>query len=167
MKKRHFPRFVAHLATGPGMPGLCLDQSGNRRTGAALAARRICQEVLPCRKTAPFCSRPKRGKDSSTNVLSFPAGEPLDTVNCEAAPLGDVVLAAETVLAEASQQGISIADHVSHLVVHGVLHLLGHDHERDEDAEAMETLETEILASLGVADPYAEAGDAPLAELAR
>jgi probable rRNA maturation factor len=108
-----------------------------------------------------------RGKDSSTNVLSFPAGEPLDTVNCEAAPLGDVVLAAETVLAEASQQGISIADHVSHLVVHGVLHLLGHDHERDEDAEAMETLETEILASLGVADPYAEAGDAPLAELAR
>jgi probable rRNA maturation factor len=76
-----------------------------------------------------------------------------------------VVLAGETVLQEAGQQGIAVADHVSHLVVHGMLHLLGHDHERDDDAERMEALETKVLAGLGIADPYAEAGPADVAEV--
>lgn len=89
-----------------------------------------------------------RGKDRPTNVLSFPAPE-------TARPhLGDLVLASGVCLAEAEQQGKTVGDHLSHLVVHGVLHLLGHDHEDDGEAEAMEAKERAILATLGVADPY-------------
>lgn len=104
-----------------------------------------------------------RGKDKPTNVLSFPTGaipvavgpEPLwGGETGRARPLGDIVLAEETLTREASEQGKSFADHLSHLVVHGVLHLLGEDHEEDDAAEAMEALEREILASLGIADPY-------------
>lgn len=90
-----------------------------------------------------------RGKDRPTNVLSFPAPE-------TARPhLGDLVLASGVCVAEAEQQGKTVADHLSHLVVHGVLHLLGHDHEDDAEAEVMEAKERAILATLGVADPYA------------
>jgi probable rRNA maturation factor len=88
-----------------------------------------------------------RGKDAPTNVLSFPSGG-------EHGHLGDVVLAYETVEGEAKQQNIAIADHAAHLVVHGMLHLLGYDHEQEDDAVKMERLETEILATLGIADPY-------------
>ena len=66
-----------------------------------------------------------------------------------------------------AQQGISVADHVAHLVVHGVLHLLGYEHERDEDAERMDSLEVKVFASLSIADPYAEAGIASRAELSQ
>jgi probable rRNA maturation factor len=96
-----------------------------------------------------------RGKDSSTNVLSFPAGDPVSAIPREPGPLGDVLLAAETVLAEANDKGVPVADHASHLVVHGMLHLLGFDHKQDADAERMEALETKVLAGLGIADPYA------------
>ena len=90
-----------------------------------------------------------RGKDRPTNVLSFPAPE-------TARPhRGDLVLAYGVCAAEAAEQGKTIADHLSHLVVHGVLHLLGRDHEDDAEAEAMEAEERAILATLGVADPYA------------
>ncbi|MFK0297730.1 rRNA maturation RNase YbeY [Brevundimonas sp. NPDC090276] len=89
-----------------------------------------------------------RDKDRPTNVLSFPAAE-------SAFPhLGDVVLGYAYCAAEAQTQGKSLSDHLSHLVVHGVLHLLGRDHEDDAEAEEMEAEEREILASLGVADPY-------------
>ncbi|HVQ11269.1 MAG TPA: rRNA maturation RNase YbeY [Methyloceanibacter sp.] len=101
-------------------------------------------------------NRTWRGKDAATNVLSFPAGGPFGETHGEPAPLGDIVLAGETVIEEAKLKGIPVADHATHLVVHGMLHLLGHDHERDADAERMETLETKILAGLGIADPYAE-----------
>lgn len=99
-------------------------------------------------------NRAWRGKDQPTNVLSFPAGAPL----VPGAPrlLGDVALAYETVAREAAEQGKSLADHFRHLLVHGVLHLLGHDHEEEEAAERMEGLERRILAGLGVADPYRE-----------
>jgi len=91
-------------------------------------------------------NRDYRGKDKPTNVLSFESGErPF---------LGDVVLALETVLAEAESQGKPAADHVTHLVVHGVLHLLGHDHETPAEAKTMERLEVAVLAGLGVPDPY-------------
>ncbi len=93
-----------------------------------------------------------RGKDQPTNVLSFPGADmPLPG---QARHLGDLVLAYETCAAEAEQQGKSLADHLSHLTVHGVLHLLGRDHEDEPDAEAMEAEERTVLASLGVGDPY-------------
>jgi len=101
-------------------------------------------------------NRTWRGKDAPTNVLSFPAGEPFGEIPGEPRPLGDVILGGETVIAEAAAKGISTADHASHLVVHGMLHLLGYDHDGDEEATRMETLETEVLARLGIADPYAD-----------
>lgn len=101
-------------------------------------------------------NREYRGRDSATNVLSF-AG--LDGPGEPGAPclLGDVVLARETVVREACEQGKSPADHLAHLVVHGVLHLLGHDHQTTAQAETMENLERAVLAGLGVADPYLSA----------
>jgi probable rRNA maturation factor len=99
-------------------------------------------------------NRTWRGKDAPTNVLSFPAGEPFGEIPGEPCPLGDVILGGETVIAEAAAKGISTADHASHLVVHGMLHLLGYDHDGDEEAARMETLETKVLAGLGIADPY-------------
>jgi probable rRNA maturation factor len=103
-----------------------------------------------------------RGKDAATNVLSFPAS---DTPAGEPGLLGDVALAYETTLNEARGTNIAFADHVAHLVVHGVLHLLGLDHMRDDEAERMETLERQALASLGIADPYAEDREARPAEV--
>jgi probable rRNA maturation factor len=95
-----------------------------------------------------------RGIDKPTNVLSFPAADPDDL---ETAPLlGDIAIALETVVREAEAEQKAFRDHYTHLVVHGVLHLLGFDHEMDEEAEEMETTERRILAGLGIADPYAE-----------
>jgi probable rRNA maturation factor len=104
-------------------------------------------------------NRTYRGQDASTNVLAFalsdfalgpasaaPAGSPV--------LLGDVVLAFETVAREAAEQHKKVSDHLAHLTVHGVLHLLGCDHQNEAEAEAMEVLEVEILKILGVPDPY-------------
>ena len=95
-----------------------------------------------------------RGQDKATNVLSFPAARPDGLA--EGAPLGDIALAYETLAREAEAGGVPLADHYRHLVAHGFLHLIGYDHETDEDAERMEALETRILARLGVPDPYAD-----------
>jgi probable rRNA maturation factor len=100
-------------------------------------------------------NRDWRGVDRATNVLAFPAWEPGAPAPSDAPRLlGDVTLAAETVAREAADQGKSILDHLSHLVVHGILHLIGYDHLTDCEAAAMEKLEITILAELGVADPY-------------
>jgi probable rRNA maturation factor len=96
-----------------------------------------------------------RGKDAPTNVLSFPYQRPPGAVADVGAYLGDVVLAAETISQEAAERGIEPRHHLQHLVVHGLLHLLGHDHDTDAAAEEMEGLETEVLATIGLADPYA------------
>lgn len=106
-------------------------------------------------------NRTWRGKDAATNVLSFPADDEIS----EPGFLGDVVLAYETALREARAQNIALQDHVSHLVVHGVLHLLGFDHADDAQAEQMENLERKALASLGIADPYAARNEARSAEV--
>lgn len=102
-----------------------------------------------------------RAKDKPTNVLSFPTGsipiavggEPL--IDMGPHLLGDVVLAVETITREAHEQKKSFAHHLAHLVVHGVLHLLGQDHEIDAEAEEMEAMERDILEDLNIADPYA------------
>lgn len=94
-----------------------------------------------------------RGQDRPTNVLSLPAAPVL--VGRLGPPLGDIVLAAETVRREAKAQALAENDHLTHLIVHGFLHLIGHDHEDDAEALVMEGLETAILADLGIADPYA------------
>ena len=95
-----------------------------------------------------------RGKDAATNVLSFPA--PPNAQD----HIGDIALAYGICATEAAAQGKSLADHLRHLTIHGVLHLFGYDHEIDSEAEAMEALERRILAGLGVADPYADGPNA-------
>jgi probable rRNA maturation factor len=139
------------------------DASLRRAARAAFAVvsparRESCEATLVLTDDAEMgaLNRTWRGKDSTANVLSFPAGESAGAIPGEPQPLGDVLLAAETVLAEACDKSVPVANHVAHLVVHGMLHLLGFDHERDEDALAMETLEIKALAGLGIADPYAE-----------
>lgn len=97
-----------------------------------------------------------RGKDGPTNVLSFPmfAGEALRALGGKDELLGDIVLAAGVCEREAADRGVPVAQHASHLVVHGVLHLLGHDHGEDAAAQAMEAQEVRALQSLGLPDPY-------------
>jgi probable rRNA maturation factor len=145
------PRIVLRVeapAWRAAMPGC--ERLARRAARAALAAAAEAPQgelclVLADDRLQRTLNRRFRDKDRSTNVLSFdgaPAG------------LGDVVLALETVQAEAVAQGKSLADHVAHLVVHGVLHLMGHDHARAAEARRMERLEGEILAGLGIGDPY-------------
>lgn len=99
-------------------------------------------------------NREYRGQDKPTNVLSFPAGDDVATAVGRPLLLGDVVVALETARREAADDGKTLGDHLTHLVVHGTLHLLGYDHEADAEALLMETRETQLLAGLGVADPY-------------
>ena len=110
--------------------------------------------------TVQRLNRDYRGKDAPTNVLSFALTE-AEEPDFPGAPLvlGDVVLALETVLAEAERDRKTPADHARHLVVHGILHLLGHDHMTDAEAEAMERIETAVLARFGIADPYSDSPD--------
>ena len=99
-----------------------------------------------------------RGIDKPTNVLSFPALQPTGPQHDDDPPrmLGDIAIAYETLRKEAGDEQKPFADHLSHLAVHGFLHLIGYDHETDDEAETMEALEREILAQLGISDPYAE-----------
>jgi probable rRNA maturation factor len=106
-------------------------------------------------------NRTYRDKDKPTNVLSFPMVQPdlLEaTANTDDGEvlLGDIVLAAGVCAREAGEKGISIADHAAHLIIHGTFHLLGYDHMGDGEAEEMEALEVQALASIGLRDPYAD-----------
>ena len=108
----------------------------------------LCEDAAIRRLNAQW-----RGQDKPTNVLSFPAAGS----SLPGAPLllGDIAVAWETTRREADQEGKTLEAHLAHLLVHGVLHLLGHDHATDPQAEAMEGLERRILERLGIADPYA------------
>lgn len=102
--------------------------------------------------TVQELNRDYRGQDKPTNVLSFETGE--EAMPGEPVILGDVVLARETCAREAAEMDKSFSDHLTHLTIHGVLHLLGYDHIDDADAEEMESLEVEILAAMGIDNPY-------------
>ena len=111
-------------------------------------------------------NRDFRGKDYATNVLSFPAdGEITNEIAGDLAddvtPLGDVFVCWPVVLAEAATAGKAVAHHLSHLVVHGLLHLGGFDHNNDREAETMEVLEVQILATLQIANPYNDLAESP------
>jgi probable rRNA maturation factor len=123
-----------------------LAQSGKRIGAAELSL------VLADDATVRDLNTRWRGKDAPTNVLAFAS----DEAPAKGKPvlLGDVVLAFQTVAREAKEQKKRLADHLRHLVIHGVLHLLGYDHVKAAPAKRMEALETRILASLGVTDPY-------------
>lgn len=102
-------------------------------------------------------NRDWRGLDKPTNVLSFPAPEQPGAGAQAGAPqpLGDIAIAFETTEREATEEGKTLRDHATHLIVHGVLHCLGYDHETEAEAEEMEALEIAALARMGIADPYA------------
>jgi probable rRNA maturation factor len=132
---------------------------------AALSTKRAELAIVLTNDSAiRLLNRGWRGVDAATNVLSFPTSSHANAAGEGrlAAPrlLGDIVLAYETIAREARDEHKTFADHVAHLAVHGFLHLLGYDHERDDDADRMEKIEREILARLAIADPYRRAAQA-------
>jgi len=132
-----------------------IEQAARAAIRAALALPRGTYQVtlvLTDDAEMRALNRTWRGKDAATNVLSFPTHEKVKGPGL----LGDVVIAFETTSKEARAQHIAFDNHVAHLVVHGVLHLIGLDHIADADAERMEAIERTVLASLGIADPYAD-----------
>ena len=152
------------VAVGYALPraGLPAAVSFRKWVAAALDGR-IREADLAIRlvgtKEGRALNRHYRGKDYATNVLSFPADatEGVKLPKGVKMPLlGDLVICAPVVAKEAKEQGKALNDHYAHLTVHGALHLLGWDHEDDRDAECMEALEREILAGLGIEDPYRE-----------
>lgn len=149
---------LAIVAVGYAVPRAGLPSSASFRRWAAAAlrgARRRKPAELAIRivdaDEGRALNRDYRGKDYATNVLSFPAELP---PGVQLPLIGDLAICAPVVLREAAEQGKLPRDHWAHLTVHGVLHLLGYDHLVDAEAEAMEALETRILARLGIADPY-------------
>lgn len=140
-----------------GLPRAGLPAAGTLRAyaEAALAGRREDGELsvrIVDADEGRALNRDYRDKDYATNVLSFaaelPPGVPLPI-------LGDLVLCAPVIAREAEEQGKPLKHHYAHMLVHGVLHLLGHDHMDEAEAEAMEAIERDVLASLGIPDPYA------------
>jgi probable rRNA maturation factor len=124
------------------------------RLGTSDLAGKVLNVTLADDATVAQLNAQWRGKPRPTNVLSFPADQGIAIPPGELRPLGDVILAAGVVRAEAAQQSKSLADHFSHLVVHGILHIMGYDHLDDAQADEMEGLEKEILLKLGITDPY-------------
>lgn len=104
-------------------------------------------------ETIRALNRDWRDQDKPTNVLSFPSPAHMSPPGA-ARPIGDVALAYETLVREAEAEGKPLADHAAHLVIHGILHLLGYDHIEEDEAEEMEGLEVRALARLGIPDPY-------------
>ncbi|MDE2356119.1 MAG: rRNA maturation RNase YbeY [Alphaproteobacteria bacterium] len=129
-----------------------VDQAARATPGEGEAAILLTDDLAVRALNARF-----RGRDSATNVLSFPAEAPAVAVPPEAMHLGDIALALGVCEAEAQAQGKPLADHVRHLVIHGLLHLLGYDHVDNAEAEAMEGLERDILRRMDVPDPYGDA----------
>lgn len=140
------------------LPGL--EALAESAVKAALAACRVTEAgidvfVLFTDDTAIAAMNAEwRGMAKSTNVLSFPAPDDMPLPDGEPKLLGDIVLASGVIAAEAHDQGKTLHDHCAHLIVHGCLHLLDHDHEDEAEAAVMEQLEIEILKGLGISNPY-------------
>ncbi len=124
------------------------------RLGAGDLKDKLLSVTLADDETVAQLNAQWRGKPKPTNVLSFPADQDIAIPPGEPRPLGDIILAAGVVRTEAAQQSKPLADHFRHLVVHGILHIMGYDHVDDAQADEMESLEKEILVKLGIADPY-------------
>lgn len=172
------PNSTAFLATGPSVvvdarvadwrkesPGI--EEAVHQAALSAMAAGVLgliapdgveVSVVLADDATVRTLNREYRGRDTPTNVLAFAQGVAVSEPGTGPLLLGDVVLAYETVRREAAAQNKSVADHTRHLVIHGLLHLLGFDHDTEAAAGDMERRETALLAALGVADPYADGG---------
>jgi probable rRNA maturation factor len=132
-----------------------LRKLARRAIGAALADDNISLSLLFTSDAKILeINRQWRGKAVATNVLSFPVSAETPVPAGEPRPLGDIVLAFGVVSSEATEQKKPVAHHVTHLIVHGTLHLLGYDHENDGDADVMESREIAILAGLGIENPY-------------
>ncbi len=144
---------AAWLADCPDAAAVAAAAASAALASSAEAARLVIDVMLTDDAEQRVLNRIYRGKDASTNVLAFPQAETAPPADAPVL-LGDVVLAFETVRREAAEQEKPLADHLRHLVVHGVLHLLGFDHEDAAEAMAMEAREIKILAGLGVPDPY-------------
>lgn len=160
------PVELQNASSQPGLPDaaavnrwvqLTLERAADQQTQQAELCVRYVDIEEGTQLNAQF-----RHLDKPTNVLSFPAdlvtqsNEMIAAASDDDLPtlLGDLVICGPVVAQEASDQNKDLADHVAHMLVHGVLHLLGHDHETDNEAQAMESLEVSLLAELGVANPY-------------
>jgi probable rRNA maturation factor len=126
------------------------DSTGEPRHRNAEVSVLLCDD-----ETIAVLNGQWRGQEKPTNVLSFPAPPLHGAAPPDGAPLGDIAIAYQTLVREAAESGKTAPDHLAHLVVHGFLHLVGYDHQIDDEAERMERLERDILARIGVADPYA------------
>ena len=143
------------LVALPDAEALCRRAVGAVWTTAAMQGPVEVSLVLADDDLIQDLNRRYRNKDAPTDVLSFAAGDAEPILHGMPRLLGDIVVAFGAAARDAEQDGIGLANHLSHLIVHGMLHLLGHDHEKDFEAERMERLETDILSTLGFADPYA------------
>ena len=156
---------IAAAVETQGWPGEAVLDELVRRTVEAVVADLALKSAEPTELSVTFTDDAAmrglnaqwRGKDKPTNVLSFPAfPEASETIP---PMLGDIVLARETIEREAALDGKPFEHHLTHLVAHGLLHLLGYDHETEDEAEEMEAAERRILASLAIPDPYALSED--------
>jgi probable rRNA maturation factor len=150
-----FRLIVQTVARRPGTPNRAFFARCARRAFGD-AGGELVLRIVPSDESAEL-NRRSRGEGGATNVLAFSAAEPTppDPDSDEPPPLGDLVICADLVAREAEAQGKTLQAHWAHLIVHGCLHLQFYDHMTDTEAEAMETRERELLAGLGIADPYA------------
>jgi len=152
-RPRAFAVVVQDVSGDTRAPSAASLKTWAKRAFGARARGEVTVRVVAAGESAALNAR-YRGKRKPTNVLSFSAERPQAPRTAELLPLGDVVICAEVVEREAREQGKTPRSHWAHMVIHGALHLQGYDHEKPDEAEAMEARERKLLAELGFPDPY-------------